>query len=286
MKYCIVFLFVIEQVLMECFIINSKIKRPAQYFTQGLFFDSPTTLIESSGLYRKSFIQRIDASTGETLLKTNLEDQYFGEGCTKFEDKIYQLTWKERKCFIYNTDLVLIETKDLMPNISEGWGATSDSNYLYFSDGTSYIYVINPKKWEIVRTITVHYPGGLKPTYINALQYVDGYIYANIYQSNIIIKINLETGLINAKYNLKDLDKINEEAYTEFHDKRNDVLNGIAYNEQSKEFYVTGKRWNYIFKITFEESSECVLEASIESYSPHNSVISAISLIILVALLL
>jgi len=234
------------------------IQRLPIYFTQGLFFDSATTLIESTGLYGSSRIQRISAATGEPLLSRDLNASYFGEGCAMVNNKTYQLTWQERKCFVYDTNLTLIDIKEIMPEIKEGWGATSDSKYLYISEGSSNIHVVEPNEWIHIRSFKVERLNGDEVSDINALQYVDGYIYANVFMSNEIIKFDARVGIVIKSYDMRNLARINQEGYSKLspglnfqYNPYNDVLNGIAYNEATKKFYVTGKHWNYIFEVEF-----------------------------------
>jgi len=222
------------------------IKRSPNYFTQGFFFDSPNSLVESTGLYGESRIQRIDAETGEPIEIHRLKNTDFGEGCTMIDEKIYQLTWHERKCFIYDKNFNLLETKILMPEIYEGWGATTDNTYLYVSDGSAVIYKIDPKEWRVIRKIRVH--DNKEQSNINAMQYVDGYIFANVYMTDYIVKIEESTGLIVKRYNLKRL----REKYNIANGNISGyVLNGIAYNKERETFYITGKKWKYIFEVTF-----------------------------------
>lgn len=233
----------------------NSIRRPPIHFTQGLFFDSPTTLIESTGLYGSSRIQRINATNGEPLLAYDLNASYFAEGCAAVGDKIYQLTWKERKCFVYSPNLTLAEVKEIMPDISEGWGMSSDAQYLYVSEGSSKVFVIDPGNWTIVRNFSVEHFNGTEVTNINALQYVDGYIYANVFMTNKIVKFDSRIGIVTKTYDLTDLVNVNQAAYYTSPGQMyrfnpyNDVLNGIAYNNQTGRFYITGKNWNYIFDV-------------------------------------
>eukprot|EP00826_Nyctotherus_ovalis_P059417 TRINITY_DN8260_c0_g1_i1.p1 TRINITY_DN8260_c0_g1~~TRINITY_DN8260_c0_g1_i1.p1 ORF type:complete len:251 (+),score=41.42 TRINITY_DN8260_c0_g1_i1:91-843(+) len=223
------------------------IERPPNHFTQGLFFDSPNTLVESTGLYSESRIQRIKASNGRPVLTHKLMDTDFGEGCTMIGQKIYQLTWMEKKCFVYDKKFKLLETKQLMPQIREGWGATTDGTYLYVSEGSAVIYVIDPKKWKIVNKIAVHDGNGTEQNDINAMQYVNGYIFANVYMTDYIVKINANTGLIIKRYSLEGLH--NKYDLPEG-SRSGHVLNGIAYRKETNTFYITGKKWKFIFEVS------------------------------------
>ena len=234
----------------EQYKIINRIQRAPEYFTQGLFFDSPDTLIESTGIYGESRLQRINAMTGQPIQVTQLESRYFGEGCVMIDSFIYQFTWKEGECLVYNKNLELLFTRSIMPEIKEGWGVTTDGKYLYVSDGSSSIHVIEPVEWELIRTFNVHLQDGKKLNRINELQYVDDEIYANVFGTNYILRLNATTGLVIKVYDMSKLYAENELAYgSQCHDKMNDVLNGIAFNSYKGTFYLTGKRWHYIYEV-------------------------------------
>ncbi len=247
----LVFIIVATAVTAHGYRILQEIKRKPVYFTQGLFFDSDTTLVESTGLYGESRIQRLDASTGEPTRTHKLDGSYFGEGCAMVDGRIYQLTWREGVCFVYDRDFRLLETRRVPSQVREGWGATTDGKFLYVSDGSQMIHVIDPESWTVSRQIEVHYEDGRKIYSINALQYVNGYIYANVYHTNSIVKVDSRDGTVSRIYDLRKLAERNEEGYGAgtHHDQGNDVLNGIAYYPPRGTFYVTGKRWNFIFEL-------------------------------------
>jgi glutamine cyclotransferase len=211
-------------------------------FTQGLiYYDG--MLYESIGLYGQSSLQRIDADTGvvqEVLPVSNV----FAEGLARWENRLIQLTWKDKTAFIYNlSDFSRIGTFHYE---TEGWGLTTDKNRLIMSDGTDVIFFRNPFSFETERKIRVTLEG--KPLdRINELEYVDGFIYANVWYENAIIQIDPVNGnvvgIIDASPLLRMQPPLSGDS----------VLNGIAYNDKTQTFYLTGKNWPIIFKVTLEE---------------------------------
>jgi glutamine cyclotransferase len=211
----------------------------ASAFTQGLTFDDDY-LIESTGLNGASSIRRVNLVDGQVVQKFDLSDEYFGEGLTVVGDKIVQLTWRNGVGFIYDK-----ETFELLTSFSldtEGWGLTYDGNYLIVSDGTDNLYFLDSSTYQIVNSITVYDAVGSVKN-LNELEYINGYVYANIWYSSKIAVINPITGQINAYIDLTDLDQM----YTSKNSSA--VLNGIAYNSKTEQLYVTGKYWSNIYEI-------------------------------------
>jgi len=205
-------------------------------FTQGLEFYEGQ-LYEGTGLNGKSNLRLVDLPTGKVIKQVALEYKYFGEGITIIGDKIYQLTWKNKIGFIYDrTTFDLIKTWSYN---TEGWGLTHDENSLIVSDGSEYIYfydIQNPER--LVRKITV-IDNGIKLKKLNELEYIDGEIYANIWYRDQIVRIDPETGRVTAWLDFSRLEG----------GKNHDVLNGIAYDQINKKFYVTGKLWSYLYQV-------------------------------------
>jgi glutaminyl-peptide cyclotransferase len=129
---------------------------------------------------------------------------------------------------------------------------TNCNNDLCITDGSDQIYVVDIEKWEIKNIVSVTNKSGYSIPKLNEIEYVDGFIYANVFYSNSIYKIDLNTGNVVQTYNLLSLYQSNEEAYIGSHDKWNDIMNGIAYHSPTDSFYITGKRWNYIFQIQLD----------------------------------
>lgn len=212
-------------------------------FTEGLIWLNGSFL-ESTGEYKKSFLLKVNLETGKREKTLKLGDQYFGEGIAVLNNKIYQLTYKEHKVFVYDMNFKKLPQEFEWPY--EGWGMTTDGKYLIIDTGGSNLYFVNPETFKIERTLGVVNNNGYV-SMINELEYVDGHLYANIYETNYIIKINPQTGLVEAKADLSDILK---NTHPEF-DNVTNVLNGIAYNAEKKTFYVTGKNWPSLFEIKF-----------------------------------
>ncbi len=217
-------------------------------FTQGLEFFGDQ-LIEStgngigvSGNKGKSSIRMVDPKTGQLIKKVELADSIFGEGATILNGKIYQLTYKNNRAFVY--DINTLKQIKSFPYFQqmEGWGLTSDGKKLYMSDGSEHIYLINPEDFSKVDYIRVATNEKIID-HINEMEWVNGKIYANFFMEDVLGIIDPKTGAIEA---VADLSKLREQV-TQHIDL--DVLNGIAYNKKNKTFFVTGKNWDKLFEI-------------------------------------
>lgn len=209
-------------------------------YTQGLQIYKGN-LYEGTGNYGFSKLLKVNLATGEILQSISLPKEYFGEGITILNDTIYQLTWKEKKVFVYTLkDFKKVKTFDA--NI-EGWGLTNDGKNLIVSTGSSDLSYYDPSNFSLLKKITVTESGN--PTFnINELEYIDGYIYANQYQLPYILKIDPASGKIVAKADLTSMwEKIKAI------DPEADVPNGIAYDAATKKMYITGKWWPTLFEI-------------------------------------
>ena len=187
---------------------------------------------------------QIKLANGKSEKSVSLSPEYFGEGISVINNKIYQLTWQEHKVFVYDMNFKKLPQEFEWPY--EGWGMTTDGKYLIIDTGGSNIYFVNPETFKIERTLGVVNNNGYV-SMINELEYVDGYLYGNIFETNSIIKINGQTGLVEAIADLTDILKKNHQPDT----SDSNVLNGIAYNPATKTFYVTGKNWPSLFEIKF-----------------------------------
>lgn len=221
-------------------------------YTQGLEFYNDT-LYEGTGngagngTGKKgiSSLRKTDFKTGKVYKKLDLESKYFGEGITILKDKIYQLTWQNNEGYVYDAkSFKKIKTFNYFKNM-EGWGLTNDGQNLYASDGTEKIYILNPETLKELDYFNV-YSTTNKVKEINELEWVNGKIFANIYQNSAIAIINPKSGVVEAIVNFGNLEK----EITKLPDT--DVLNGIAYNPKTKTFFVTGKNWNKMFEIKIE----------------------------------
>lgn len=213
-------------------------------WTQGLFY-SNGFLYESTGLEGKSSLRKVEIETGEVTQKTDLASEYFAEGITLFEDKIIQLTWQNKTCFVYDKEsFQLLSEFDYPTNWpEEGWGITYDGEYLIMSDGTDVLYYLDPDDYSVVEEINVT-ADGEAVTYLNELEHINGNIYANIWQTDRIAVIQPD-GEVIAWIDLEGI-LSSADCSSEI-----DVLNGIAYNPDSDTIYVTGKYWCRLFELEF-----------------------------------
>jgi glutaminyl-peptide cyclotransferase len=209
-------------------------------YTQGLEFYKDT-LYESTGLRGKSSLRKVNYKTGEIYKKVDLDQFYFGEGLTIFNEKIIQLTYQSNEGLIYNLDMDKIG-KFKYNASKEGWGLTHDHQWLYKSDGSTKIWRLDQETFEEVDYIqAVTHSAVLNR--LNELEYINGKIYANTYLKDGIVIINPEKGAVEGLIDLRGLKK----KVTQ-HDQL-DVLNGIAYNKNTKQLFVTGKNWDKLFEI-------------------------------------
>ncbi|MDQ3535169.1 MAG: glutaminyl-peptide cyclotransferase, partial [Bacteroidota bacterium] len=222
------------------FKVLGEYKHDTNDFTQGLIVEGDT-IIESTGGYGTSVLKKYNYKTGRLYLEHKLPKEIFGEGITKFEDKIFLLTYKERKLFIFNSrDLKLLTQKVFF---SEGWGATHNDIHLIVSDGSSNLYYLDPTSLEIIKTLKVFDNEG-EVKKINELEYIKGEIYANIWLKDEIIVIDPTSGIVSKRINFKDLVKNYKKGILS-----ENVLNGIAYDAENDYVLITGKRWPVLFKI-------------------------------------
>jgi glutamine cyclotransferase len=205
----------------------------AKAFTQGLVVEQGN-LLESTGQNGTSWIAEVDIVTGKQEKKVELDKQYFGEGITMLNNKIYQLTWKSKVGFIYSINYEKIGEFNYD---REGWGITHNSENLIASDGTEKLYFLDTLTLAVKKTITVSEKGKATKN-LNELEYIDGFIYANVWQTNFIVKINPANGEV---VGTLDLTQVAEVVYPG--NPNADVLNGIAYEPKSKLLLVTGKLW-------------------------------------------
>lgn len=213
-------------------------------FTQGLEFKDGVLYEGTGGKDGDDFyssLRKVDIASGRVLKKFDLSRDYFGEGITIFNDKIYQLTWREMTAFVYDMDF---KKTGEFRYAGEGWGLTHDGTNLIMSDGTHVIRFVNPDDFKTVRTIVVKDENGRPVMQLNELEFVKGEIWANIWQTGWIVRIDPNDGKLLGRIDLNTLAddemKKNEDA---------DVLNGIAYDAASDRLFVTGKQWTSLFEI-------------------------------------
>jgi glutamine cyclotransferase len=216
------------------------------YFIEGFeFYDGK--LYESTGSPENfpypSWLGKLDLKTGKLQETVTLDKMYFGEGITIFKDKVYQLTYTTKKGFVYDAR-TLKKLREFTYN-TEGWGMTHDSTSLIMGDGSSNLYYMDPETLQVQKVVGVVDHNG-PVSNINELEYIDGYIYANLWQTPYIIKIDPASGKVVGRLNLDTL--VNEVSNKS---PGHDYLNGIAYNPATKTVFVTGKRWPTIYEIKF-----------------------------------
>lgn len=216
-------------------------------YTQGLEYYKGY-LYEGTGENGHSKLLKVDIKTGKPLQTFDMDDKYFGEGITILNNKIYQITYHAQKGFVY--DLETFAVIDSFNYKSEqGWGLTNDGTHLIMSDGTNVLTWLNPEDFSIVKTIQVANDRGTMNV-LNELEYIDGIIYANIYTTDFIVKIDVSTGKVLEEINLKGLIDMYHKP-----EDRIDVLNGIAYDKENDKIYVTGKLFPRLFEVKFIEKN-------------------------------
>jgi glutamine cyclotransferase len=207
-------------------------------FTQGLVF-SDGVLFESTGLNGQSSLRRVALETGEVLKQRDIDAQYFAEGLALFDGRLIQLTWRNGVGFVYDKDSFEPLGNFTYPN--EGWGLTQDGTHLIMSDGSSTLRFLDPHTFEVVREVAVTSEG--QPVVrLNELEYVAGEIWANVWQTDAIARIDPATGAVRGWIDLSGLLPAEERAAA-------DVLNGIAYDAAGDRLFVTGKLWPTLFEI-------------------------------------
>ncbi len=215
-------------------------------FTQGLVFYN-NHLYEGTGQKGESTLRKVDLKTGRVEKKVDLEASLFGEGITILNDTVYQLTWEEHMILIYSLkDMKLIRREYWA---SEGWGITHDSTHLIVSDGSDKLYFLRPADFKLEKVLNVNSNNGPAGK-LNELEYINGYIYANQWGEDHILKIDPATGYVVGILNFKDILKklaninLDKKAVEE-----GAVLNGIAWDAATERIFITGKRWPKLLEI-------------------------------------
>ena len=242
-----------EVALLKIIVVNSNTPKLYTYelvntyphdinsYTQGLEFYKGI-LYESTGQYGESKLRALDYKNNTVLKNIDLSSSYFGEGLTVLNDKIYQLTWKEGRGLIYDVNSFESLGNFKYGQSKEGWGLCNDGTQLYKTDGSENIWILNAETLEEERFVQAYTNKG-RLTNLNELEWVEGKIYANRYQKNGVAIINPINGAIEAVIDFKAL-KNKVAAHPDL-----DVLNGMAYNSETKTLFVTGKRWDKLFEV-------------------------------------
>lgn len=211
-------------------------------YTQGLFFQGDK-MVESTGQYGESTLRLVDLGTGKAVKKLDFDRKYFIEGSVELDGKIYLLTWQNKVAFIY--DAGTFEYKQTFSYPREGWGLTTDGKNLIASDGTSRLYWLDGQfRQQKVVTVKLN---GRPVNQLNELEWIDGKIWANVYMTDMVLIINPETGNVEATVDCTGL------LPRHLRDQYTDVLNGIAYNPDTKKIYLTGKYWKRLYEVELVE---------------------------------
>jgi glutaminyl-peptide cyclotransferase len=218
-------------------------------FTEGLFY-LDGFLYEATGLEQHSSVRKVKLETGEVVQQHDLPPEFFGEGIIKWRDKLYQLSYTTEVGFVY--DFATFEEKSRFKYPGEGWSMTTDGKVIYMDDGTPEIRIWDPETLQEKSRFTVTDAG--KPVKnINELEWVKGELYANIWQTDRIARIDPKTGKVVGWIDLTGL--LAPSDIVETGDFRTDVLNGIAYDAQHDRLFVTGKNWPKLFEIKLSKKT-------------------------------
>ncbi len=212
-------------------------------FTQGLFYDKGF-LYEGTGQETESSLREVDLKTGKVIRQLNLSPSLFGEGITLYNDRIFQVTWTSRVGFVYKEDNFELINKIYYQ--TEGWGLTTINDKIVMSDGTNVLYFYEPESFTVVSRIEV-YDNKEKVDSLNELEYINGEIWANVWMTNHIARIDPVSGKVLGYVNLKGILKDPDT------DTSVNVLNGIAFDKTHNRIFVTGKNWPELFEIKITE---------------------------------
>lgn len=212
-------------------------------FTQGLVW-SDGRLFQSAGKYGESRLQELDPETGEVLREVPSGDEFFAEGLALVDDRLIQLTWKENTALIWDMDT--FERTGEFTYDTEGWGLCYDGDVLWMSDGSPNLFKRDAETFELLDTVPVTLQGQPVPE-INELECVDGSVWANVWQTPALIRIDPQTGTINAVADIRPL--ITQDIIDNW--AAGAVLNGIAWIPERETFLITGKNWPVMYEVSF-----------------------------------
>jgi len=216
-----------------------RVPQPRENFVQGLQIDGDRLYV-STGLYGESRLLLYDFPSMELLAEQALPDELFGEGVTRHDDRLYQLTWRAGRIRLYDANTLAYERSAAIA--TQGWGITSDGDSLIYSDGSDTLYFLDPASLEVRRRLSVRLGDRPLPR-LNELEYIEGEIWANVWQANQLVRIDPASGAVKAIVDLRGL--------LDPGDRRDDtdVLNGIAWDADRRALWVTGKRWPWIYRL-------------------------------------
>jgi glutamine cyclotransferase len=226
-------------------VVNEYPHDPSAY-CQGLVFDQGA-LYEGTGKYGESSLRQVELETGKVVQHTPLDRKFFGEGIAIWKDRIFQLTWRERRALVYDKQ-TLQPTGEVFRYQGEGWGLTTDGKSLIRSDGTSGLRFLDPETFEVIRRVTVT-EGRRRVTNLNELEYIEGEVFANVWKQDYILRISPRNGRVTGRVDLGGLRSGRRSFGSEA------VLNGIAYDAETGRLFVTGKNWPTLFEIRLRETT-------------------------------
>lgn len=225
------------------FEVVNKYPHDTTAFTQGLQF-ADGVLYESNGRYGQSNLRKVDLKTGKVQQEITFDEKTFAEGMTLVGNKIFMLTWQQGEGYVFDKKTFAKESAFKYENSKEGWGITYDGKQLIKSDGSNKLYFLDGTTGKELHAIGVYDENGPVDE-LNELEYIDGKVYANVYQKDVIVIINPQTGAVEGRINLVGIYE-----HTSAYDNE---LNGIAYDEAGKRLFVTGKLWNTLYEIKMVE---------------------------------
>jgi glutamine cyclotransferase len=213
-----------------------------QAFLQGLvWYDGG--FYESDGLFGESSLRRVAYPSGEVVKKIDVPREHFAEGLAMVGDKLIQLTWRSQKGFIYDRDSFTLLGE--FPYTTEGWGLTYDGTSLIMSDGSANLFFLDPDSYQVTRTVAVTMAGRPVPA-LNELEWIKGEVWANVWMTDIIVRIDPSSGQVIGVLDMTGLLPTPKQ-------DEDDVLNGIAYDADGDHTYVSGKRWPLLFEIRLSQ---------------------------------
>jgi glutamine cyclotransferase len=221
------------------YVIIKKYPHHTTSYTEGLVM-SGDYLYEDTGLFTRSALMKLNLETGDIMKEKVLDSRYFGEGVTVLGDEVFQLTYLSNTGFVYDKDSLALKREFRYP--AQGWGLTNDGRHLIMSDGSSALIFLYPATMKVKHYIIVSDSIG-RVGFLNELEYLDGSVYANVWQTNYIAKISAKSGKITGWIDLTGLNPDPEKLKYPF------VLNGIAYNKKTDHLMVTGKCWPEIYEL-------------------------------------
>ena len=226
------------------FEVVNRLPHDPRAYTQGLLYHK-SYFYESTGLYGESSLRKADPQSGWLHRTKPLSPRYFGEGLALVQGVLVQLTWKAGKAFVYNSDS-FDQLREFSYN-TEGWGLTFDGRSLIMSDGSDRLYFRDPTSFKLEKTVSVT-DGGRVVRYLNELEFIEGEIWANVYQTFDVVRIDPASGEVLSRIDFSGI------LSPEDRNGREDVLNGIAYDPEGKRIFVTGKRYSFIYEIRLRTS--------------------------------